>query len=273
MLRLTVAESAVAEHRRISRGGRSQRSRRSVTDVPRAAGLIGDLAASGIALFGSRLRRGCGATRRTSLRGRAASAGNGSAGRGVADPVLGQTLAGWQQRDGVPRGVTGARAPSGRRWKPRAGSSWPGAAGNDRICRRGPDDEDTGTGRGGLPASWLPLLPELDVAAGHRVVLADDEAVGVVSPALPGHVRVASPSGRPQLDDGAKCAATHARGNLLMRIIPGSRCLPSRDGGASSGWRLGGRRRPRAGRGARRPGRRGAECGGCEHRRRSGAGS
>ena len=36
----------------------------------------------------------------------------------------------------------------------------------------------------------------------------DDEAVRIVSPALPGHLRVASPSGRPQLDDGAKCAAT-----------------------------------------------------------------
>ena len=48
------------------------------------------------------------------------------------------------------------------------------------------------------------LLSELNVAAGHRIVLADDEAVGIVSPALPGHVRVASPSGRPQLDDGAK---------------------------------------------------------------------
>src|SRR5215468_7504515 len=77
---------------------------------------------------------------------------------------------------------------------------------------------------GGLPASWLPLLPELDVAADHRVVLADHEAVGIVSTALPGHVRVASPGGRPQLDDGAKCAATHAPlNNLLMKIIPGTR--------------------------------------------------
>jgi hypothetical protein len=76
------------------------------------------------------------------------------------------------------------------------------------------------------------------VAADHRVVLADDEAVRIVSPALPGHVRVASPSGRPQLHDRAKCAAPHApRNNLLMKIIPDSGCLPARAGGASSGTR------------------------------------
>ena len=62
------------------------------------------------------------------------------------------------------------------------------------------------------------------MAADHRVVLADDETVRIVSPALPGHVRVASPSGRPQLDDGAKCAVTHAFcNNLIMKIIPDSR--------------------------------------------------
>jgi hypothetical protein len=76
------------------------------------------------------------------------------------------------------------------------------------------------------------------VAADHRVVLADDETVRIVSPTLPGHVRVASPSGRPQLDDGAKCAATHAwRNNPLMKIIPDSGYLPPRGGGASSGTR------------------------------------
>jgi hypothetical protein len=76
------------------------------------------------------------------------------------------------------------------------------------------------------------------VAANHRVVLADDETVRIVSPALPGHVRVASPSGRPQLDDGAKRAAAHARrNNQLMKIIPDSGCLPPRVGGASSGTR------------------------------------
>ena len=65
------------------------------------------------------------------------------------------------------------------------------------------------------------------MAADHWVVLADDETVRIVSPALPGHVRVASPSGRPQLDDGAKCAVTHARyNNPLMKIIPDSGCLP-----------------------------------------------
>jgi len=65
------------------------------------------------------------------------------------------------------------------------------------------------------------------VAADHRVVLADDEAVRIVSPALPGYVCVASPSGRPQLDDGAKCAATHAlHNNLIMKIIPDIR-VPS----------------------------------------------
>jgi hypothetical protein len=77
------------------------------------------------------------------------------------------------------------------------------------------------------------------VAADHRVVLADDETVRIVSPALPGHVPVASPSGRPQLDDGAKCAVTHARcNNQLMKIIPDSGCLPPRVGCASSGTRL-----------------------------------
>ncbi len=61
------------------------------------------------------------------------------------------------------------------------------------------------------------------MAADHRVVLADDEAVRIVSPALPGHVRVASPSGRPQLYDRTKCAVAHAsRNNLVMKIIPGS---------------------------------------------------
>ena len=61
------------------------------------------------------------------------------------------------------------------------------------------------------------------MAADHRVVLAYDKTVRIVSPALPGHVRVASPSGRPQLDDGANCAATHALGNnLIMKIIPDS---------------------------------------------------
>jgi hypothetical protein len=76
------------------------------------------------------------------------------------------------------------------------------------------------------------------VAADHRVVLADDETVRIVSPTLPGHVRVASLSGRPQLDDGAKCAATHAwRNNQLMKIIPDSGYLPPRVGGASSGTR------------------------------------
>jgi hypothetical protein len=74
------------------------------------------------------------------------------------------------------------------------------------------------------------------VAADHWVVLADDETVRIVSPALPGHIGVASPSGRPQLDDGAKCAATHARhNNALMKIIPDSGCLPARAGGALIG--------------------------------------
>src|SRR5690242_11922941 len=60
----------------------------------------------------------------------------------------------------------------------------------------------------------------------------DDETVRIVSPALPGHVRVASPSGRPQLDDGAKCAVTHAVDNKLrMKIIP--------DGRGGGGWPLG----------------------------------
>src|ERR1700740_647812 len=59
------------------------------------------------------------------------------------------------------------------------------------------------------------------MTADHRVVLADDKAVRVVPPALAGHVRVASPSGRPELDDGAKCAVAHGSVNhLLMKIIP-----------------------------------------------------
>src|SRR5215468_9291494 len=104
-------------------------------------------------------------------------------------------------------------------------------SGVERMARRRDLDVDDGIGAavlpddssGGFPASWLPLLSEFDVAADHWVVLADDKAVRIVSPALPGHVRVASPSGRPQLDDGTKCAATHApRNNVLMKIIPGS---------------------------------------------------
>ena len=84
------------------------------------------------------------------------------------------------------------------------------------------------------------------MAADHRVVLTDDEAVRIVSPALPGHVRVASPSGRPELDDGTKCAATHAAcNNLLMKIIPDSRSGVSLPPGKVLPW---------------------SECGGVPHR-------
>jgi len=66
---------------------------------------------------------------------------------------------------------------------------------------------------------------------------ADDEAVGIVSAALPGHVCVASPSGRPELDDGAKCAATHVfYSNLVMKIIPDSG-VPSGARGRRLKWR------------------------------------
>ena len=75
-----------------------------------------------------------------------------------------------------------------------------------------------------LTSSARPLVTAprgTHVTADHRVVLADDEPVGIVSPALPGHVGVASPGGRPELDDGAKCAATHDQhNNPLMKIIP-----------------------------------------------------
>src|SRR5580700_4478730 len=67
------------------------------------------------------------------------------------------------------------------------------------------------------------------MAADHGVVLAHDESVGIVPAALPGHVRVAGPSGRPELDDWAKCAATHGPYNHpLMKIIPDNAMLRQR---------------------------------------------
>jgi len=66
----------------------------------------------------------------------------------VRTPVLGRALVAGSSERGA-AGVTGARVPSGRRWKARAGSSWsstrPGTTGVTGL--RGPDDEDTGTGR------------------------------------------------------------------------------------------------------------------------------
>jgi hypothetical protein len=59
------------------------------------------------------------------------------------------------------------------------------------------------------------------VTADDRVELANDETVGVVPAALPGHVGVTGPGGRPELDDGAKGATAHVVLNIpLMKIIP-----------------------------------------------------
>ena len=75
-----------------------------------------------MAPFGSRLRRGCGATSRTSLRGRPASAGSGVCRAWRCVPATGQALVAGSSERGC--GVTDARVPSGGAGKARAGSPW-----------------------------------------------------------------------------------------------------------------------------------------------------
>jgi hypothetical protein len=130
--------------RRISRGGRNQRSRRSVTAVPGQSAWLLILRASGMALFGSGLRRGCGATPRASLRGRLASADN-------------EVCQAWRYVPGTGRALVagsemGAAGITGAEWEALEGAGWEflvehvaGTTGMTGL--RGPDDEDMGTGR------------------------------------------------------------------------------------------------------------------------------
>lgn len=81
------------------------------------------LRASGMALFGSRLRCGCGATPRAALRGRFASADNEVCLAGRYVPGAGRALvAGSSEMDAA--GVTGAEreAPAESSWS----GTWPG---------------------------------------------------------------------------------------------------------------------------------------------------
>src|SRR5690606_26368575 len=64
-----------------------------------------------------------------------------------------------------------------------------------------------GRGRGRGPGSAF--LAEQDVPARDRVVLPQDQPVGVVQPVLPGHVGDPRTGRRPQLDDRACRAACH----------------------------------------------------------------
>src|SRR4051812_12574077 len=80
-----------------------------------------------------------------------------------------------------------------------------------------PDDGSTGDG---VPGSAR--LPERDVRAGHGVVLAQDEPVGVVATVLARHVGDAGSGRRPECDDGACGAACHEV--LLPPDMPRSVC-------------------------------------------------
>ena len=103
------------------------------------------LRASGMALFGSRLRRGCGATPRASLRGRLASAGNEVCQAWRCVPGTGRALVAGSSEVGA-ADITGAE------WEALEGAGWEflvehvvGTTGMTGL--RGLDDEDMGTGR------------------------------------------------------------------------------------------------------------------------------
>jgi hypothetical protein len=131
--------------RRISRGGRSQRPRCSVTAVPEAVGLVADFAGVTDGSVRKSAPTWLRSHAQTSLRGRPASAGNEVCQAWRYVPGTGRALVAGSSEMGA-AGVTGAEpeALEGAGWEFLVGHA-PGTTGMTGL--REPDDQDMRTGR------------------------------------------------------------------------------------------------------------------------------